>query len=356
MSQQPWYATREAVKAALDIKLTARSNAAVDRAIQAASRNVEALCHRRFYPEQATRYFDWPDQYARPWRLWLDDSELIELTAATSGGVTLSTADIFLEPNRTGPPYNRVELDISTNAAFSAGSTTQRDIALTGLWGYRNDESPAGTATAAASSGATTLLVSDSSVVGVGQLVRCGTERLIVTDASMVSTGQTLQAPLTEKMNDQILQTADGTAYHVGEVLLLDAERVRVDDIAGNNLIVKRGWDGTTNTAHTGSTIYAPRSLTVTRGALGTTAAGISQGAQLYRWDPPGPLQALTIAEAVINLLQDSSGYARVTGVGTAARQVGGGTNTKTSYGAGIEGLREQVYTTLGRKARVRAV
>ncbi|PBC71577.1 hypothetical protein BX265_6187 [Streptomyces sp. TLI_235] len=354
---QPWYATREAVKDALDIKLTARSNSKVDSKIEAASRDVEGLCHRDFAPVFGTRYFDWPNgQYAAPWRLWLDRNELISLTTVTSGGVTIPLANINLEPNQSGPPYSYLELNISTSAVFGGGSTPQRSIAVTGLWGFRNDESPAGTGTATVSSSATSLLVSDSAAVGVGHILRCGTERLIVTEKLMSTTGQTLQSALTERKNDQLLQAVDGTAFTPGEVLLVGAERMRVDDIAGNALVVERAYDGTTLAAHASGTIYAPRSLRVSRGALGTTAAGITSGDALYRWEPPGPVRDLTIAEAIVALLQESSGYARVTGVGSQARQVGGGTTTKTSYGVGLEALREQVYTSHGRKARTRAV
>jgi hypothetical protein len=351
-----WYCTRETVKALLDVKVTARSDAAVDRAIAAASRKVEGNLNRVFYPLLATRYFDWPDQYARPWRLWLDASELVELYTLTAGGTAIPNEDVNLEPNRTGPPYRRIELQISTSATYGGGQTPQREIAALGLWGFRNDESPAGTATAAASATASTLLVSDSSAIGVGQIVRAGAERLIVTEKRTVTTGQTLQVPITEKMKDQALHVSDGTAFTVGETLLLDSERMRIDDIAGNILTVERGFDGTTLAAHTGSTIYAPRSLTVTRGALGTTADAIANGAQLYRWEAPSGVEELTAAEAIVSLLQGSAGYARITGVGTAARQVGGGTTTKTSYGVGLDALREQVYNAYGRKARTRAV
>jgi hypothetical protein len=353
---QPWYATREDVKSALDLKETARSNGQVDRAIDAASRVVEGLCHRRFYPEVDTRYFDWPDQYARPWRLWLDDSELITLTSISSGGVAIPTGNVNLEPNRDAGPFNRVEIQLDTSSAFGGGSTTQRDITITGLWGYRDDESPASTAAAGIGSSVTTLVVSDASAVGVGQVLRIGAERLIVTERAMASTGQTLQTPIDAAKNSETLAVTDGTAFTAGEVLLLDAERMRINDIAGNNLIVTRSWDGSTLAAHTAPTIYASRALTVTRGALGTTAAAIAQDAAIYRWNPPGPVRTLVIAEAVTTLLQESSGYARTTGVGTASRQVGGGNVTKTEYGAGLDALRAQVYISHGRKARVRAV
>lgn len=352
-----WYATREDVKDALDIKLTSRSNRRVDKKIEAASRDVEELCHRDFAPTVGTRYFDWPDgQYAAPWRLWLDRNELISLTSLASGGATIPLQDVNLEPNQYGPPYDRLELQISTSAAFGGGPTPQRDIAVTGLWGYQNNESTAGTATSGASSSATTLLVSDSSAIGVGQILRTGTERLIVTKKAMVATGQTLQAPMTDKKSSETLQVVDGTAFTADEVLLLDAERMRIDDIAGNALIVERAYDGTTLAAHTGSTIYAPRSLTVTRGALGTTAGAIGPSAQLYRWEPPGPVRDFTIAMAVTTFLQEAAGYSRITGVGTVSRQVGGGTNSKTSYGTGLDALREQTRAACGRKGRTRAV
>lgn len=351
-----WYATREDVKSALDLKATARSDAQVDRVIEAASRDAEGLLHRRFYPELATRYFDWPDQYARPWRLWLDDSELISLTSISSGGTSIPTSSINLEPNRNGPPYNRVEIRIDTSSAFGGGQTTQRDITITGLWGYSNTESPVGTVTSGVTSSATTLLVSSAAAIGVGQLLRVGTERLLVTDRAMASTSQTLQTPLTNLMNNESVVVSNGAAFSVGEVILLDAERMRITDIAGNTLVVQRSWDGSTLAAHTGSTIYASRSLTVTRGALGTTAAAIAQDAAIYRWEPPGPVRALVIGEAVTAMMQEGSGYARSTGVGTSTRQVGGGTVAKTVYGTGLDALREQAYTSHGRKARVRAV
>ncbi|MFG2913353.1 hypothetical protein ACGF0D_10740 [Kitasatospora sp. NPDC048298] len=353
----PVYCTREDVKQALDLKETARSNGAVDRAIQAATEPIEALCHRVFHPVVATRYFDWPDQYARPWRLWLDDSELINLTSISSGGVPIPTDRINLEPNRNGPPYNRVEIQLDTNSAFGGGSTPQRDITITGLWaGCPNRESPAGTVTAAVNDTATVLIVSSAAAIGVGHVLRIGTERLLVTDRAMTSTGQTLQAPLTAAKNAETLTVPDGSAFAVDEVLLLDAERMRITDIAGNTLVVDRAWDGTTLAAHTAPVIYASRALTVARGALGTTAAAIAQGAPVQRWNPPAAVRALAIAEAVTTLLQESSGYARTTGVGTTSRQVGGGTVAKTTYGTGLDALREQVYVSHGRKARVRAV
>jgi hypothetical protein len=89
-----WYCTREDVKSSLDSKESARNNGQVDRAIESASRAVEGLTHRRFYPETDTRYFDWPNaQYARPWRLWLDQHELVSVATLSSGGTTIAASD-----------------------------------------------------------------------------------------------------------------------------------------------------------------------------------------------------------------------------------------------------------------------
>ena len=122
-----------------------------------------------------------------------------------------------------------------------------------------------------------------------------------------------------------------------------------VEDISGNNLTVKRAWDGSPIAAHTaGAVIYAPRTLTVTRGALGTTAATHSSGATVQRWDPPGQASQLCVAEALTDLLQGRSGYARTAGSGDSERE---------ASGRGLRDLRERVYNSeLARKGRMRSI
>jgi hypothetical protein len=115
MITQPVYATREDVAAAADGKVSARADRRIDRALEQATESVDDLCNRRFAPTIATRFFDWPNgQYARPWRLWLDASELISVTEVSSGGEVVDPATVLLEPNQYGPPYNQVQLDIGT--------------------------------------------------------------------------------------------------------------------------------------------------------------------------------------------------------------------------------------------------
>ncbi|KUF18462.1 hypothetical protein [Streptomyces silvensis] len=351
-----WYATREDVMRALDSKLTARNSAQVDRALESASRDIEALCHRRFYPELGTRLFDWPNaQGARPWRLWLDDSELVSVIALSSGGTVIASTDYLLEPNRSGPPFNRLEIDLDSNAAFGGGDTHQRDISITGLWGYRDDETAAGALAAAVSSASATTIAVDgpaAAVLGVGSVLRIGTERLLVTGRVMVDTGQSLGGSgLTAQANAVSVAVSDGAAFAVDEVLLVESERMLVVDIAGNTLTVKRAWDGSVLATHdAGVDIYASRALAVARGALGTTAATHSLAAAVQRWDPPGPVRDLTIAEAVTQVTSESAGYARTRKSGE------GGTSERSMDATALSGLRQRVYASHGRKARVRAV
>lgn len=350
MATTPTYATREEIKAELDVKETARSNARIDRALADATDAVHGLCHRVFYPEQDTRYFDWPGpQHARPWRLWLDANEVISVTTLTSGGTTIVAADYFLEPNQYGPPYNRIEIDLDSSAAFGGGDTHQRDITVTGLFGYKNDETTLGATAEALDDSETGVDVdaTTSAAVGVGSLLRIDTERVIVTGRAQLDTGQTLGgAGLTNQNNAVTVTVQSGPTFAAGETILIDGERMRVDEIAGSTLVVTRAWDGSTIAAHSvGATIYAPRTLTVARGALGTTAATHLTAATVHRWDAPGPVRQLCVAEALTDLLQGRSGYARTAGSGEGEREVSG---------RGVADLRKRVYVSHGRKARTR--
>lgn len=348
----PWYATREAVKDAIDIAETARSNRRVDRALAQATLDVNMLCHRPngFWPTLATRYKDWPDPAgSRSYRLWLDADEVIELTAVVSGGTTIPLADLNLEPVNAGPPYECLEIDLSSSSGWSAGNTSQRAVALTGLFGHSNVTEPAGALSSAgiASTSTTSAAVTDSAALGVGDLLLVDSERMIVTDKTMVTTGQTLQTPVTAVHTDVTLAVTNGALYAVDETLLLDSERMRVVDIAGNNLTVKRAWDGSVLAAHTGSTIYALRTLTLERGALGTTAATHAASTAVYRWVPPGPVESLTLARALVQLGQEASMYARTTGSDDNQREI---------RGVGLKQLTADVKVGYARKARFRAV
>lgn len=332
---------------ALDVKSTSRTFPQIDRLIESASRSVEGLCHRRFAPTIDTRYFDWPSaDNGSSFRLWLNNNELITLTSVTSGGTVLPAGNIFLEPADYGPPYNRIETNLGSTSAFISGSTMQRAIAVTGLFGYSDDSQFVGTSNGTITSSQNVLtIVADAA--GVGTVLQIEDERIICTDRNMTSTSRTLSVDLPAQSNSTLVQT-DGATIFPWEEVLIDGERMLVTDIVGNNLIVQRAYSGTVLAAHSATAvIYANRAMTVTRGALGTTAAQHANGTTWTSWVVPGPARTLCIAEVLNSFEQETAGYARV---------IGSGDNARNASGSGIQDARMQCYSVLGRHGRQRAV
>ena len=352
---EPCYTTREAVAKALDVKMTGRSDDDIDRAIQAASREVEGQLHRVFYPTDTTHFWDWPNyQYRFPWTINFDKWELAAApttpNAVQSGGITIPLADLFFEPVNDGPPFTYMEINRSTNAAFGAGPTPQRDVSVTGTFGFDMATAPAGAlASAVPDTTGTSIAVTNGAAAGVGDILLIDSERMLLADKATATTWQTQQGSgcSTASGSDVTLAVTLGATIFKGETLQLDSERMLAVDVTGNNVTVKRAWDGTVLAAHTGATIYALRSWTVTRGAFGTAAAIHAGAAAVSRFAPPSLVSQYALAEAENNLLQGLSGYARTVGSADNARPVSG---------QALADIRAQAYARYGRKGRRRAV
>lgn len=345
---RPVYATREALRQVIDIKTTARNAAALDRGLEAGSEAIEGCLHRRFYPEIATRYFDWPDSsYPRAWRIWLEEDELVSLTSILSGSSTILPASVFLYPNQ-GPPYTRLELDRASNAAFAGATSPQRGVAVTGLFGYRDDSAPAGTVAEALDTSETEVQLTSSEAVGVGDLLKVDSERMLVTERTWLTTGLTVQGSGLAAGATGVALTASGTGVVAGETILVDSERMLVVDAVGTAVTVQRAYDGSVLGAHlVGATIYAPRSLTVTRGVLGTTAATHLINATCTVHVPPALIRELCIGEALNYLVSANAAWARVIGAAEYAKEY---------TGVGLDGLRKQARKSHGRYGRTAAV
>lgn len=347
MQGGPWYATREMVKDASDIRETARYNRAIDRHLERHSREAERILgYLHFYPVVATRYFDWPTvQQGDPWDLWLGENALSSVTAITSGEDALTVGtDVFLEP-AGDPPYNRIRINSASNAAWESGNSSfQRALAVTGTWGA---DWTIGAATLENAIGDTTTRavdVTNSAEIGVGDLILVDTERMVVRNKQTTDTGVNSSGALAAEKTAQQLSVPSGAAFNVDEVLTIDAERMRIEDITGNTLLVTRAWDGTTLAAHnTNSDIYAPRRLVVDRGFGGTTAATHNDASTVYRWVPHADLTAWVLAETQNSIAQEDASWARTIGSGEAERQM---------FAKGLVDLRKQVKVTLGRTAR----
>jgi hypothetical protein len=346
------FCTREAVKTALDSQLTARDDARVDRAIKTAAETIVGDLHRGFAPITATRSFDWPNnQYAPPYRLWLDGNELVSVTSITVDGVALTVGTYTLRrsDDLDQPPYDRIELDTDSSSTFSGASSHQQAVVVVGVWNGDNTHAAAGAlAEALETTTETDVNVTDVSTIGVGSLLRVGTEWMLVTAKTMLDSGQNLGANLTASEGDTLVNLTLGTAFHVGEELLIDAERMLLVDIAANNGVVKRAWNGSVLAAHTApADIFVPRTLMVERGAQGSTAATHLTAAALTVWVPPPLIESLAIAEAITTLQQELAAYGRT---------VGAGENEREAAGKGLEHIRRDAMVRYGRQARVGAI
>lgn len=157
------------------------------RILEQSSRWIDDYCHRHFYTETATRYFD---GLGIKDTAWVDD--IISLTSATqdadddatySETVTENT-DFWLIPFNVWP---KIGLEHTTNPTTTL-DCRRRVLKLTGIFGYGDGTSdpwealsPAGTV---ATTSGTTLTVSDSAVLDIGQTIKLGTEQMFVSDSS----------------------------------------------------------------------------------------------------------------------------------------------------------------------------
>lgn len=350
------YATREDVQDAFDVREAAHRSAQIDQALASASDDIDGWLNRHKHglaPTNATRYFPWPGRDSQAWRLWLDENELVSVTTLTAGGTEIVAADYFLEPVNSGPPYTHIEVDLDSQAAFSNSGTHQRAIAVTGVFGINNDQKAAGTLAEALDASETAVDISDSSLVGVGDVLTVESERMLVTGRSSLATGVNLGTALTAVNSNQTIAGISG-GFSVGETLLIGNERMRIIENNGTDLTVIRAYDGSTLAAHSiGAGLFAYRTLNVERGALGTTAATHSTSTAVTKWDVPSLVRDLCKAEAITRIEQEVSAYGGRVYSDEAERDSSG---TEVVAGRGLTDLRKACARRYKRKFRKRAV
>lgn len=311
-----WYVTREAVKSTLNVQ-GSKLDAVIDRHIEAASADIErSLNDRRFIPYVDTKLFRWPRRIARGgYTLYLEDNDLLSVTTLQAKAQDASPSTItnyFVEPQHLGPPYSRIEIDLSSTDVFEAGNTPQRSISVLGKWGFSEETRAAGSVASglASSASATSMVCSDASLVGVGDTLLIEDEQLFVSGRAAADTTATTSGALTADSNGTTVAVDDGTKLHAGEVILIDSEKMLIDSIAGNNLTVERAYDGTTLATHnSAAAVYAYRSLTVVRGVNGTTAATHANSTAVDKYAPPGDVVEFCLAQAIALHEQGKSGW-----------------------------------------------
>ena len=329
-----FYITREEVYDTLDFKGSILSAKKIDSAISSASRSIEALVDRKFYPSVATKYFDATGGN----ELWLEIPDmLISATTVTGGDQVISPLDYSLEPRNYGPPYNKLKLNLGSDASFAGNSSTGQ-VSIDGVWGYNNSVAPATTLSLGASSSETTVDVEDSSVVGIGNILLIGSEYMDVTNKQLVDTTQNSSA-LNPNKND--VSITGVTGLHVDEIIQIDSEQMKIISVAGTTLTVERAYGGTVLAVHhNGSDIYAYRRLVVSRGVNGSTATSHLADTVVSIVEFPADIVELCLAETVNILQQRLAGYGRT---------VGTGDNLREAKGAALAQMRSAVIKTYRR-------
>lgn len=349
------YCTREDVKSVIGFQSTSRqNNRRIDRKILASSRNIEGQLKRFFYPLVDTQTFDWPThQYAISWRLWLDELELISVSQVLSAGTDI-TASVLLRPD-AGPPFTNLEINLATLSAFDSGQSYQRAISVAGTFGYCDQTRAAGTLADSIGTSDTTMVVSDGDLVGVGSTLLLGTERLLVTDKAVTASGATLTADLSANTGNVIVPISNVALINPGETILVGGERMWVSDVT-DTLICRRDSSGSLALAvhSSGDAVYVERLCTVTRGALGTTAASHSAAAPILEHVVPDAVRDWCKGEVAAALLVEMTGYAGAATTTSMSSSNADPANLKPVVGAMLADARRQAIDLYGRQFRVR--
>jgi hypothetical protein len=322
-----WYCSREAVKLAVGLQGPGL-HPRIDRAIRMASDEITNSFRRYFIPRTETRLFHWPQKDGRGDILYLDRGLLAVTTlqskAQDSSPTTISSSDYFLEPNNSGPPYSRVEIDLSSTAIFQGGDTPQRSISVLGRWGYSEDTEVAGTVGSglSSSSSATSMVCSDGGKIDVGDTLLIESEQIFVTERENAaeSNGDLLTGALTNALTVVTVGVDSGSRYTAGEIIQVNSERMLIESISSNNLTVKRGHEGTLPAAHADDDpVHVVRTLTIVRGVNGTTAATHANATAITRYTPEPQIVTLATALALATLAQETASWGRTIGQGEGA-------------------------------------
>lgn len=210
-------------------------NAVLKALLEAASRAIDRYCKRHFYVKTETKYFD-GGAYTQPTidrytgqvveyasRLVVPD--LLSITTLKFDSdqdavyeYTLAATDYILYPY-VDFPKTRVDLDLRQGDYYYY-PVGQKPIEIAGVWGYGNGQGTtpyedSGATITVANGTATTVSISDQSLLAVGQTVLVESEQIYI--------------------------------------------RQLIDDPAGDTGLVWRGINGTTGAAHSAKAAYIYR-------------------------------------------------------------------------------------------------
>lgn len=198
-------------KARTGVLSEANTDAAVLAYLNDASRAFERDTQRYFFPYLTTNLYRWP-QFAptATWEVWTEEDllavTLLQVAVSGQGAAPITLTNYFLEPQWAGPPYSRIEIDLSSTDALQSGPTPQRAIGVTGQWGYTNATQSLGTIAGLSSGSPTTATIT-------GTAPDTGDVLLVDSEAIYVSLGGTTGPTLQRGVNGTAVAThVDGSA------------------------------------------------------------------------------------------------------------------------------------------------
>ncbi len=290
------------------------------RQIRSATKDFETDCRRCFIPYLGEKMWRWPTDFPGwTWRLWTEEDLLAVTTlyAAAEDTPPITLTHYFLEPQQFGPPYNRVEVDLSSQDVFQSGNTPQRSAAIVGKWGYYEALASADTLVSGLASdlAATTCVVSNSAPCETGEMLKADEEQMQIVLRAFIDTTATLAADLAATAAAVSVQVSSGALIHAGEIIAIDSEKMFVVFIVGNVLTVERAYDGSVLAAHTMSAaVNAPRGLTLERAQNGTVAALHANSLALQKYVVPDDLAIVIQGETLSKYEQGLAHWGRTVG------------------------------------------
>lgn len=211
-----YYCTLAQIQAYLGLSsTTAADDALLFDTMKRASRAIDRICRRIFYPMTETRKFDHPDNVE-----WLPlRADLLACTTLVIDSETVPSTEYYLKPSNA-KAYQWIELKKGGAYLFAWTETPQESISITGVWGWHDNYADAYEAS--------------------GQTVANTTQ--------ISATGTTLAV-------------AVATPFSVGQTLKIEDELVMVTALSGTNLTITRAVNGTTGATHANGkaiSIYRP--------------------------------------------------------------------------------------------------
>jgi hypothetical protein len=180
------YGTIDDLKARMGIT-SATDDSTLLALLEASSRSIDNHCHRHFYIESGTRYFDGTERASLDQILYIDDFlSLSELVADIDGDNDYTDETWAENTDWRSYPYNhypRTRIDRMPGSDYSIIEMA-RLFKATGVWGYGNGSATgykaAGVTGTVVTTTGTALTISVSAGLKAGQTILIGTEQMFV--------------------------------------------------------------------------------------------------------------------------------------------------------------------------------